>query len=60
MYPIGEDHKFVSVFSTIECRFLSRVEGKLSGVVFFFVQLTTPEKTITYHNALCLSPQNFA
>ena len=24
------------------------------------VQLTTPENTITYHNALCLSPQNFA
>ena len=23
-------------------------------------QLTTPENTITYHNALCLSPQNFA
>ena len=22
--------------------------------------LTTPENTITYHNALCLSPQNFA
>ena len=39
---------------------MSRVEGKLSGVVFFFVQLTTPEKTITYHNALCLSPPNFA
>ena len=26
------------------------VEGK---------QLTTPENTMTYHNALCLSPQNF-
>ena len=23
-------------------------------------QLTTPENTITYYNALCLSPQNFA
>ena len=23
-------------------------------------QLTTTENTITYHNALCLSPQNFA
>ena len=23
-------------------------------------QLTTPENTMTYHNALCLSPQNFA
>ena len=23
-------------------------------------ELTTPESTITYHNALCLSPQNFA
>ena len=23
-------------------------------------QLITPENTITYHNALCLSPQNFA
>ena len=23
-------------------------------------QLTTPENTITYLNALCLSPQNFA
>ena len=23
-------------------------------------ELTTPENTITYHNALCLSPQNFA
>ena len=22
--------------------------------------LTTPENIITYHNALCLSPQNFA
>ena len=22
-------------------------------------QLTTPENTITYHNALCLSPQKF-
>ena len=22
--------------------------------------LTTPENTITYHNTLCLSPQNFA
>ena len=22
--------------------------------------LTTPENTINYHNALCLSPQNFA
>ena len=22
--------------------------------------LTTPENTITYHNALCLSPQNLA
>ena len=24
------------------------------------LQLTTPENPITYHNALCLSPQNFA
>ena len=24
------------------------------------VQMTTPENTITYHNTLCLSPQNFA
>ena len=24
------------------------------------IQLTTPENTITYHNALCLSPPNFA
>ena len=24
------------------------------------IKLTTPENTITYHNALCLSPQNFA
>ena len=24
------------------------------------LQLTTPENTLTYHNALCLSPQNFA
>ena len=24
------------------------------------IQLTTLENTITYHNALCLSPQNFA
>ena len=23
-------------------------------------ELTTPENTTTYHNALCLSPQNFA
>ena len=23
-------------------------------------KLTTPENTITYYNALCLSPQNFA
>ena len=23
-------------------------------------QLTTPENTITYHNALCLSPKNFS
>ena len=23
-------------------------------------QLTTPENTTTYHNALCLSPQNLA
>ena len=23
-------------------------------------QLNTPQNTITYHNALCLSPQNFA
>ena len=23
-------------------------------------QLTTPENTLTYHNVLCLSPQNFA
>ena len=23
------------------------------------LELTTPENTITYHNALCLSPQNF-
>ena len=23
-------------------------------------QLTTPENTITCHNALCLTPQNFA
>ena len=23
-------------------------------------KLTTPENTLTYHNALCLSPQNFA
>ena len=22
------------------------------------IELTTPENTITYHNALCLSPQN--
>ena len=25
-----------------------------------WIQLTTPENTITYHNALCLSPKNFA
>ena len=24
------------------------------------LQLITPENTITYHNALCLSPKNFA
>ena len=24
-----------------------------------FMELTTPENTITYHNALCLSPQKF-
>ena len=24
------------------------------------IQLTTPENTITYHNALCLSPPSFA
>ena len=26
----------------------------------YATELTTPENTITYHNALCLSPQNFA
>ena len=27
---------------------------------FSVLQLTTTENTITYHNAICLSPQNFA
>ena len=29
-------------------------------IYVFNAQLTTPENTITYHDALCLSPQNFA
>ena len=29
-------------------------------IYVFNAQLTTPENTITYHFALCLSPQNFA
>ena len=35
---------------------------KLFGRRYFHLVkgLTTPENTITYHNALCLSPQNFA
>ena len=33
-------------------------DNKLSD--WMIKQLTTPENTITYHNTLCLSPQNFA
>ena len=36
--------------------------GQLFDDVILLLQpeLTTPENTITYHNVLCLSPQNFA
>ena len=30
------------------------------SISYFLAKLTTPENTITYHNALCLSPQSFA
>ena len=42
------------------------VTKDITVVIFLFqtnstvVKLTTPESIITYHNALCLSPQNFA
>ena len=41
---------------------LKHLKMKLFGRRYFRLVkgLTTPENTITYHNALCLSPQNFA
>ena len=30
----------------------------VKGLIFVNRELTTPENTITYHNALCLSPPN--
>ena len=41
---------------------LKHLKMKLFGRRYFHLVkgLTTPENTITYHNALCLSPQNFA
>ena len=44
----------------------SSLENLVAGCKFkiskhdLVVKLTTPENTITYHNALSLSPQNFA
>ena len=36
-------------------------EGHISrlGDLWYERELTTPENTITHHNALCLSPRNF-
>ena len=49
----------VAEYSLISCGSLT-----LTGVLIkdsnLTLQLTTPENTITYHNALCLSTQNFA
>ena len=35
-------------------------QGIIAGLVAILLIMTTPENTITYHNALCLSTQNFA
>ena len=35
-------------------------ENHCSEFRIFKAQLTTPENSLTSHNALCLSPQNFA
>ena len=59
-----------------DCKSLANGVGKWSSVSFsvngairykfskvqlvVYYQLTAPENTITYHNAPCLSPQNFA
>ena len=45
---------------TIAHKVINLVKLLLNSAFVSSKQLTTPENTITYHNALCLSPQNFA
>ena len=45
---------------TIAHKVINLVKLLLNSAFVSSEQLTTPENTITYHNALCLSPQNFA
>ena len=45
---------------TISHKVINLVKLLLNSAFVSSEQLTTPENTITYHNALCLSPQNFA
>ena len=37
-----------------------KAKGSAGKCLTRAIILTTPENTITYHNALCLSPQDFA
>ena len=52
MRPVGRKDR------SIEVRVIS--VGVVYGCLSSALQLTAPENIITYHNALCLSPQNFA
>ena len=38
---------------------VSAAKQTMQSIAIATVQLTTTETTITYHNALCLSPQDF-
>ena len=49
--------KYIKTSLECDINFLGRATTYL---VLKMLQLTTPENTITYHNVLCLSPQNFA
>ena len=44
----------------VDSSLIPRIEWQRERTLGRRLKLTSPENTITYHNVLCLSPQNFA
>ena len=51
--------RFYPFFKASSSSRVSAAKQTMQSIAIATVQLTTTETTITYHNAICLSPQDF-